>query len=77
MKKCCNFVSILNCKKKHVKFLKKKKMKKVFLFFAVAMVFASCAPKATEEATPAEDSVVVVDTVAVVDTTAVDTVVAQ
>jgi len=53
-------------------------MKKVFLFFAVAMVFASCAPKATEEATPAEDSaVVVVDTVAVVDTTAVDTVVAQ
>ncbi|MDO9153255.1 MAG: hypothetical protein Q7U47_06035 [Paludibacter sp.] len=43
-------------------------MKKVFLFFAVAMVFASCAPKATEEATPAEDSVVVVavDTVAAV-----------
>ena len=54
-------------------------MKKVFLFFAVAMVFASCAPKATEEAAaPAEDSVVVVDTVAVVDTAAVDTtVVAQ
>ena len=51
-------------------------MKKVFLFFAVAMVFASCAPKATEEAAPAEDSVVVVDTVAVVDTAAVDTVVA-
>ncbi len=58
-----------------------KKMKKVFLFFAVAMVFASCAPKATEEATPAEDSVVVVDTVAVdttvVDSTVVDTVAAQ
>ena len=52
-------------------------MKKVILFFAVAMVFASCAPKATEEATPAEDSVVVVDTVAVaVDTVAVDTVAA-
>jgi len=48
-------------------------MKKVFLFFAVAMVFASCAPKATEEATPAEDSIVVVDTVAV-DSVAVDTV---
>ena len=54
-----------------------KKMKKVFLFFAVVIAFASCAPKATEEAAPAEDSVVVVDTVAVVDTTAVDTVVAQ
>ena len=52
-------------------------MKKVFLFFAVAMVFGACAPKATEEAAPAEDSVVVVDTVAVVDTAAVDTVVAQ
>ena len=48
-------------------------MKKVLLFFAVAMVFASCAPKATEEATPAEDSVVVVDTVAV-DSVAVDSV---
>ncbi|MDO9153256.1 MAG: hypothetical protein Q7U47_06040 [Paludibacter sp.] len=49
-------------------------MKKVFLFFAVAMVFASCAPKATEEATPVEDSIVVVDTLAV-DTTIVETVV--
>jgi len=50
-------------------------MKKVFLFFAVAMVFASCAPKATEEAVPVEDSVVVVDTVAV-DSVVVDTVAA-
>lgn len=51
-------------------------MKKVFLFFAVAIAFASCAPKAEETAVPAEDSVVVVDTVAVVDTTVVDTTVA-
>ena len=47
-------------------------MKKVFLFFVVAIAFASCAPKATEEAVVAEDTVV-----AVVDTTVVDTVVAQ
>jgi hypothetical protein len=46
-------------------------MKKVFLFFAVAIAIASCAPKATEEA-PAVDSVAI-DTVAVVDTVAVDT----
>jgi len=46
-------------------------MKKVFLFFAVAIAIASCAPKAAEEA-PATDSVAV-DTVAVVDTMAVDT----
>ena len=52
-------------------------MKKVFLFLAVAAIFAACAPKATEEATPMEDSVVVVDTVVVLDTVAVDTVVAQ
>lgn len=51
-------------------------MKKVFLFFAVIIAFASCAPKATEEATPLEDTVVVVDTVAVVDTAVVDTTVA-
>ena len=53
-------------------------MKKVFLFFAVVIAFASCAPKATEEATTNEDSVVVevVDTTAV-DTAAVDTTVAQ
>ena len=48
-------------------------MKKVFLFFAVVIAFASCAPKATEEAAPAQDSAVVVDTVAAVDTAAVDT----
>ena len=57
-------------------------MKKVFLFFAVAAIFASCGPKATEEATVAEDSAVVVEEVvvdsAVVDSTVVDsTVVAQ
>ena len=49
-------------------------MKKVFLFCVVALAFASCAPKAAEEA-PAADSteVVAVDTVAaVVDTTVVD-----
>lgn len=52
-------------------------MKKVFLFCVVALAFASCAPKAAEEA-PATDSVevVAVDTVAAVDTTAVDTTVA-
>ena len=38
-------------------------MKKVILFFAVAMVFASCAPKATEEATENVDSVVVEEVV--------------
>ncbi|HLP03818.1 MAG TPA: hypothetical protein VK152_00175 [Paludibacter sp.] len=48
-------------------------MKKVFLFFVVAMAFASCAPKAAEE-TPATDSAaVVVDSAAAVDTAAVDT----
>ena len=48
-------------------------MKKVILFFVVALAFASCAPKAAEEA-PAVDStaVVVVDSMAV-DTAAVDT----
>lgn len=56
-------------------------MKKVFLFFAVAMVFGACAPKATEETTVAEDSVVVVEEVvvdsAVVDSAVVDSAVAQ
>ncbi len=57
-------------------------MKKVFLFFAVAMIFASCAPKATEtEEAVVEDTVVVADTVAaVVDsvaTVATDSVVAE
>jgi hypothetical protein len=45
-------------------------MKKVFLFFAIAMVFASCAPKATEEAAPVEEAVVT-DSVAPVDSAAV------
>jgi len=55
-------------------------MKKVFLFCVVALAFASCAPKAAEEA-PTVDStaVVAVDTVVAdvaVDTTVVDTTVA-
>lgn len=33
-------------------------MKKVFLFFAVALFFASCAPKAAEEAAPVEEAVI-------------------
>ncbi len=51
-------------------------MKKVFMFFVVALAFASCGPKATEEATTVDSvEVVTVDTVAVVeDTTAVDSV---
>ena len=48
-------------------------MKKVFLFFAVAMVFGACAPKATEEATATEDSAAVVEEV-VVDSVATDSV---
>jgi len=51
-------------------------MKKVFLFCVVALAFASCAPKATEEVPAVDSTVVVVDTVAV-DTTVVDTVVSQ
>ncbi len=47
-------------------------MKKVFLFFAVAMVFASCAPKATEEAAPVEEVVVADTVVATVDSAVVD-----
>ena len=47
-------------------------MKKVFLFFVVAMAFASCAPKAAETAPAVDSTVVAVDTVAV-DTAAVDT----
>ena len=70
----CNFAAILNCKIKHVKFLKGlNEMKKVFLFFAVAAIFASCGPKATEETTVAEDSAVVVEEV-VVDSVATDSV---
>ena len=56
-------------------------MKKVFLFFVVALAFASCAPKATEEATETDSTVVAVDTMAVdtmaVDTAVVDTTVVQ
>ncbi len=51
-------------------------MKKVILFFVVALAFASCAPKATEEA-PATDSTVVAVDSTVVDTTVVDTVAAM
>ena len=47
-------------------------MKKVFLFFAVAIAFASCAPKAAETA-PATDSTAVTVDSAAVDTAAVDT----
>lgn len=49
-------------------------MKKVFLFCVVALAFASCAPKAAEEAPAVDTTVVAVDTVAVIDTTVVDTV---
>jgi hypothetical protein len=48
-----------------------KEMKKVFLFFVVAMAFASCAPKAAETA-PATDSTVVAVDSASVDSAAVD-----
>ena len=41
-----------------------KEMKKVFLFFVVAMAFASCTPKKAEEAPKADSTVVAVDTVA-------------
>jgi hypothetical protein len=51
-------------------------MKKVFLFFAVAMVFAACTPKAAKETATPVDSVAAVDTMAV-DTAAVDTVAAD
>lgn len=45
-------------------------MKKVILFFAVAVVFASCAQKANEEASAVDSSAIVVEEV--VDTTVVD-----
>jgi hypothetical protein len=49
-------------------------MKKVILFFVVAMAFASCKPKATETAPKADSTVVAVDsTKAAMDTTKVDT----
>ena len=48
-------------------------MKKVILFFVVAMAFASCTPKKAEEAPVADSTVVAVDTTAVVaDSTVVD-----
>jgi uridine kinase len=59
--------------KKHVKLLKENKMKKVFLFFVVALAFASCAPKAAETT---EEAVVDPVEVVAVDTVAVDTVAA-
>ena len=45
-------------------------MKKVILFFVVALAFASCAPKAAKEAPATDSTVVAVDTAAV-DTAAV------
>lgn len=47
-------------------------MKKVFLFCVVALAFASCAPKAKEEAPKTDSTTVSVDT-AKVDTAKVDT----
>jgi len=47
-------------------------MKKVFLFFVVAMAFASCTPKKAEEAPKTDSAVVAVDS-ASVDTAKVDT----
>ena len=38
-----------------------KEMKKVILFFVLAMAFASCKPKATETAPKADSTVVAVD----------------
>ena len=60
---------------KHVKLLKLNEMKKVLLFFVVALAFASCTPKATKEAPKADSTVVAVDTTAV-DTTVADSTVA-
>jgi len=49
-------------------------MKKVILFFVVAMAFASCKPKAAETTTTVDSTVVTVDsTKTVVDSTKVDT----
>ena len=45
-------------------------MKKVILFFVVAMAFASCTPKKAEEAPKADSTVVAVDSAAT-DSTAV------
>ncbi len=61
---------------KVIKLLKIKGMKKVLLFCVVALAFASCTPKAKEEAPKADSTAVAVDTASTstVDTTAVDTV---
>jgi len=64
-------VLILNCKTNMLNFKNLKEMKKVFLFFVVAMAFASCAPKPAET-TPAPDSTVVAVDSAAVDSAAVD-----
>lgn len=54
-------------------------MKKVFLFFAVAAAFASCAPKAAPVEPDADTTaVVLVDSLVVADSTVVDsTIVAE
>lgn len=55
-------------------------MKKVILFFAVAAVFAACAPKAAETTEEAVDTVAVEEVVAdsaVVDSTVVEAPVAE
>jgi hypothetical protein len=54
-------------------FKRLKEMKKVILFFVVALAFASCAPKAAEESTDVDTTVIAIDTI-VVDTTVIDTV---
>ena len=41
-----------------------KEMKKVILFFVVAMAFASCTPKKAEEAPKADSTVVAADSAA-------------
>ncbi len=46
-------------------------MKKVILFFAVAAIFAACAPKAPETTEEVVDSVAVVEEVVVPDTAVV------
>jgi hypothetical protein len=51
-------------------------MKKVFLFFAVAAMFAACAPKAAEKAPEAEIIIEDVD-VAEVDAALTDTIVLE
>ncbi|MEA4983557.1 MAG: hypothetical protein VB066_12685 [Paludibacter sp.] len=55
-------------------------MKKVILFFAVAAVFAACAPKAAETTEEVVDTVAVEEVVAdstVVDSTVVEATVAE